>query len=86
MPIPNDTSPEIERKQIELLRAISPQRRLGMAMRLSSSLRKMAQDALASAYPELSESELKYRFIEIHYGRELADLARTQDTQRVRVH
>ena len=57
-----DTSPEIERVQIELLRKAGKARRLQLGLKLSGEAFEMAQRAIKRAHPELSELEAKLLF------------------------
>lgn len=80
---PSDTSAEAERVQVELLRAAPVSRRLQLAWSLSATVIGAARYAVARQHPHLSQRELDARFVELHYGRELAtaltrDLARRQ--------
>lgn len=84
-PRPSDTSAEAERVQIELLRAAPVSRRLQLAWSLSATVIGAARLALARQNPRLSQGALDARFVELHYGRELAtelvrELARRQAT------
>ena len=63
-----DTSPEIERVQIELLRKAGKARRLQLGLKLSGEAFVMAQRAIKRAHPELSELEAKLLFVEVTYG------------------
>ena len=74
----DDTTPEARRVQVELLRAAGPARRSQLALSLSQTTRELALAALRRLHPELSEVELRLRFAEVHYGRELADKVRAQ--------
>jgi len=78
----NDTHPEAERVQIELLRKMSPERRAGLASSMRNRTYWMARRAIAEAHPELSEHEQKLLFIEVHYGADLARRARAYWAQR----
>lgn len=82
MPIPNDTSPEIERKQIELLRAMTPESLFMKAARFTSDSIRSSKQAIAEANPELSSREVGYLFVELHYGKELSNLVRIADQKR----
>jgi len=76
-PRPSDTSAEAERVQVDLLRAAPVSRRLHLAWSLSASVIGSARHALARQNPRLSQPDLDARFVELHYGRELAtELAR----------
>jgi hypothetical protein len=61
-----------DRKQIELLRAAGPGRRAAMAIALSERALDLAHAAIAARYPELTQAERDIKFVELHYGAELA--------------
>ncbi len=87
-PRPSDTSAEAERVQIDLLRAAPVSRRLHLAWSLSATVIGAARIALARQSPRQSQDALDARFVELHYGRELAaalrrDLARRQSAAPV---
>jgi hypothetical protein len=78
-----DTHPEAERVQIELLRKATAERRLELGLSLSEEAMEIARQAIAQANPLASEEDQKLLFVEITYGKDLADrvrayLARTQ--------
>lgn len=74
---PADTSAEAERVQIDLLRSAPVSRRLRLAWSLSAAVIGVARQTLARKSPNLSQQELDVRFVELHYGRNLAaDLGR----------
>jgi len=80
-PRPADTSTEAERVQIDLIRGAPVSRRLHIAWSLSATVIGLARQALARAHPGASREELDLRFVELHYGADLAaslrdDLAR----------
>ena len=77
-----DTSPELERVQIELLRKAGKTRRLQLGLELSSEALEMAQRAIRRAHPELSELEAKLLFVEVTYGKDLADGVRAHLAKR----
>ena len=68
----NDTHPEAERVQIEIMRKMSVQRRAALASLLRNRTYALARRAIALARPELSPLEQKLLFIEVSYGKELA--------------
>ena len=77
-----DTTREAERVQLHLLRSKSPAERLGLALRLSSDVIRASKRAISQAHPELTERQVGHLFIELHYGRELAEATkRYQETQ-----
>ncbi len=78
-----DTDPDAERVQIELLRRAGPARRAAMALDLSAMVIDMARRAIRRNMPGASEEEVGVRFVELHYGSELAaDLRRFLDARR----
>ena len=81
-PYTTDTSVEAEAIQLELLRRMSPSDRIAKMCNLSASLRRMAFDAIRRIHPELDEAEVRLKFIESTYGKELAAEVRTHLQQR----
>ena len=77
-PRPADTSAEAERVQIELIRRAPVSRRLALALSLSATVIDLARRALARAQPHASQDDLDLRFVELHYGAELAAALRDQ--------
>lgn len=72
----SDTHPDAERVQIELLRRKTPAERLAMARRLSELVVRMSRQAIARQHPDWSPQQVRLAWMEIHYGRELADQVR----------
>lgn len=78
-----DTDPEAERVQIELLRRAGPARRAAMALDLSAMVIELARRAIRRNMPGASEQEVGVRFVELHYGSDLAaELRRFLDARR----
>jgi hypothetical protein len=76
-----DTDLQAEKIQISLLQQAPLQRRVALAASLSETVVKLATGAIRRQNPDLSDHEVLLRFVEIHYGQELAkglrrDLAR----------
>lgn len=84
MAIPNDTTPEAEEVQLEILRRKSPRERLEAAMRLSSAWMRISKDVLRKLHPDFSEQEVGEKFVEVHYGKELAEGLREYHRSRNR--
>jgi len=78
----SDTSPDISAKQLEMLRKLSGTQRLQLAARLTDHVRAASRRAIARLNPSLSPRELDYKFIELHYGRELANGVCAADVRR----
>jgi hypothetical protein len=67
-----DTDPEAEKVQIGLLQRAGVARRAHMALGLSAQVIGLAHRAIREAHPGLSATEAGLRFVELHYGAELA--------------
>lgn len=76
------TDPEAEGVQLSLLRNASNARRGSLALALSGWALQMAQRAIRRAHPELSEREVGLRFVELHYGEDLAERVRRHLAER----
>jgi len=72
----SDTSPEVEKVQIELLRKATNAQRLAMALSMTDLAIGLARRAIARANPGLSRRELDLKFVEVHYGKPLAERVR----------
>jgi hypothetical protein len=81
-PRPADTAIDAERVQVALLRAAPVARRLHLAMGLSATIIGVARRALAQAQPRASARELDLRFVELHYGTDLAERLRAELDRR----
>ncbi len=68
----SDTSPEAQKVQIDLLRKAGSARRTMMAINLSHTAMELSKRAIRRANPELSEFEIKIRFLALCHGEELA--------------
>lgn len=80
--VPSDTTLDAQQVQLCLLRDKSPAERLGLAVRLTSEVIRASKRAIARARPDLTEREVGHLFVELHYGRELADAIRLYEEQR----
>ena len=68
-----DTSDEAARIQLDGLRRMTPQRRIAKTCEMSQRVRKMAFDAIRRRHPDDSSSEIRLKFLELTYGKQLAD-------------
>jgi hypothetical protein len=82
MTVPSDTSIDAARAQLELLREKSPGERAALVVRLSSDVVQASKRAIARAHPELTARQVGYLFVELHYGRALAEAVRQCDRTR----
>jgi hypothetical protein len=77
-----DTSPEVERVQIELIRKASPAKIFGLVKSMSQTMIQASRKNIRKLHPDATEEELKMIFVELYYGKELADLVRSQIEKR----
>lgn len=68
----SDTHPKMEALQIQLLRQVSPMRKMQMLAQLNRSAHMLALKGLQSQYPHASETELRRRLAGLLLGEELA--------------
>ena len=61
-----------EQVQIELFRRATPQQRFELARSLTEQTLDLAHRAIERAYPELGPWARGVKFVEVHYGAELA--------------
>lgn len=64
-----DTSPQADARYHELLRRMTPERRLEAAMRLSDAVRELALAGIRERHPKADEIELRVRLTVRLYGR-----------------
>ncbi len=62
----------MEALQIELLRWVSPARKMEMLGELNAAAHLLAKAGLRSRYPQASEAELRRRLADLLLGEELA--------------
>ncbi len=80
----SDTDPEAARFQLELIRRATPARRLRLALALSRTVLSLSRDGVARRMPGATAEEIGVRFVELHYGRELASALRSDLERRRR--
>ena len=61
-----------EAVQIEMMRRVGPRRRCELALQLSDETIALSRRAIARNFPELDEHQRRLKFVELHYGAELA--------------
>ena len=71
--IASDTHPDAASVQIELMRRATPAERFSLACSLTRTAIFHAKRAIARAHPECSQQARNLLFVEMQYGRELAD-------------
>ena len=73
-----DTSPEMERVQIELIRKASSAKLFGLVRFMSQTMMQASRENIRRLHPDANKEELTLIFVELYYGKELANLVRTQ--------
>ena len=70
-----------EQKQADILRKMGGQRRLSVAASLSAAVIRLSRRAIRRARPHATKPELDLEFIELVYGRDVADRVRKKLAQ-----
>lgn len=81
-PQSRDTDPKVEQVQVALLRQASVARRFALVRSLSQSTVQLARRAIRRARPGADEQEVSLLFVEVHYGKQLADRVRAHLAKR----
>lgn len=74
--VPADTSPEVWREQMAVVRGLSPQRRLELWTELNGQLAAMETAAIARQCPDADPAELRVEVIRRRFGDDLAEWCR----------
>ena len=72
-----DTTPEAEKVQIELIRESSVSKRISRVRSLSQTAIYLSRRAIQRTNPSLSDREVDFAFVELHYGKDLAERLRS---------
>jgi hypothetical protein len=72
MPFSEDTSPEARRVLLQSYRAMTPERRVEVAMQATEAMREMVRTDIAQHHPHASDEERHVLFLERWLGVELA--------------
>ena len=83
-PRSGDTEPDADRVQVELLRTASVTRRLRLALSVTATVIGAARCGIAAAHPHASRRDLDLKFVEVHYGADLASALRADLERRDR--
>jgi hypothetical protein len=62
-PLSPDTTPDAQRKQVELMRRLSPAQKLSLAFTLTDTMRDLIRADLQRRFPHADETEMRRRFI-----------------------
>jgi hypothetical protein len=77
MAAPKDTSPDAWARQIESIRALTPQERVHLMATMSDEVREIARDGIRHRHPHWTAKEVESGLAEILLGTALARAART---------
>jgi len=69
---PRDTSAQAHEVQLAIYRAMSPERRVEIAVEMSEDLRRIARDAIRQRHPEYSDGQVVRALVALLYGRDLS--------------
>jgi len=72
----NDTAPDVEKVQIELIRAASVAKRVSLTRSLSATAMFLSRRAIQRANPSFSKRQVDLAFVAHHYGPDLAERLR----------
>ncbi len=72
----SDTHPDAVRVQLELLRAAGPEKRLKLAVSLSSTAMRLSRASIAYTHHLTDATEIKLEWARAHYGDNLAQRVR----------
>ena len=73
-----DTSPEMERVQIELIRKATSTKLFGLVRSMSQTMIEASIRNIRKLHPDASQEEITVIFVELYYGKKVADLVRSQ--------
>ena len=68
----NDTHPLAEQAHINLFRQADIAKRFALLRSLSQTVIELSRIAIQKANPDLTETEVGLKFVEYHYGKDLA--------------
>lgn len=71
-PLSLDTSPEVEQRQIEGWRRLTPAAKVDLVLQMNATVRQLAFVGVRQRYPHASARELQLRLAELLLGSELA--------------
>lgn len=62
-PLSPDTTPEAQRMQYEMMRRLSPEQKLSLALALTDTMRQLVLADLHHRFPQADSEEIRRRFI-----------------------
>lgn len=73
---PDDTHPTARRVQIDVLRGMTEQQRFAMCAAMTKDTIRWSRQAIRDEMPGASDQDVALRWIEVVYGRDLAERVR----------
>ena len=73
--VPADTSPDVWRRQMQIVASMSVQQRIARWESFNVALAEMEAAAVRRAYPDMSNDEVFFELVRRRYGNELAAAA-----------
>ena len=67
-----DTSPEVEARQVEIWRTMTPKQKLDIVADLNRDVQRMADAGVRMRYPDATDREVFLRVAALRNGRELS--------------
>ena len=69
--IPSDTTPEVAKKEFEILRNLGPEVRAKMAIEMSDSLRRIVEAGVRHRSPDFNEKKVRLEVLRLMVGDKL---------------
>jgi hypothetical protein len=66
--VPADTTSDAQARQDEVFRAMTPERRLAMAMEMSDAAFQIAEDGIRMRHPDYSDEDVRLTGIRLRIG------------------
>jgi hypothetical protein len=74
-PLSLDTPPDVEQRQIEAWRGMTPAEKISLVVRMTANVRQLALAGIRRRYPNAPPREQQLRLLQLLYGDELARAA-----------
>jgi hypothetical protein len=68
-----DTNESMEKRQLELLRKLTLAQKFNLTCSLTHSVIQLSRKAIGASFPGLDKKGIDLKFIELNYGKALAD-------------
>ncbi|HAI75623.1 MAG TPA: hypothetical protein DCM08_05200 [Microscillaceae bacterium] len=78
----NDTTPEMRKKQLELVFRMTPKERFQQGLEMIAFVRQTVENSILKQNPNLTAAELKVEVFKRYYGKEFS----AEEQQRIIAH